>query len=214
MIKKSILNYKGLLSSGATIRRFFGISLTFFFAFYIAVIISHLFLPEGILRGKNTGDIFTTSLNIWISSLQIFSWNMISVVVLFAANLFAYRRNEFEPFISYGILSMIVWALIDGVTLGTNSFGIQRENMDLWNKLINTFDLINRAGMWEFLGLNCIASVFQQKSIVLTTKKTTITRKLYDLKITHMDILFFILGLLLMIVGAFIESASILGGLG
>ncbi len=205
-----ISGYKNLLSSESTWKRFIAIVLTFFFLFYSMVILSHLFLPEGILRGKNSGDLFDTSTNIWISSLQIFFWNMISVVLLIVANLFANRRKETEPYISYGILCMIAWAVIDGLTLGTNSFGIYRENTELPIKLLGTFDLANRAGMWELVGLNCIASAFQQKSLILSTKKVTITKKLSQLKFTGSDILFLVIGLILMIVGAIIESASII----
>lgn len=205
-----VRKYKNILSSESTGRRFIAIVLTFFLIFYSMVILSHLFLPEGILRGKNSGDFFDTSKNIWISSLQILSWNMISVVILFVSSLFAYRKNETDSYISCGILCMITWAVIDGLTLGTNSFGVQRENMELMRKLISTFDLANHAGMWELVGLNCIASAFQQKSLILSTKKVTITKKISQLKFTRSDILFLVLGLALMIMGAIIESASIL----
>jgi hypothetical protein len=173
-----IKTYKEWLTSELVAKRFAVIFFLFFLIFYSMVILSHVYLPEGILRGKNSGNVFDTSSNLWLSSFQIFSWNMLSVGTLMIANLFAYRKNEDVPFISYGILSMIVWAIIDGVTLGTNSFGIQRDNTDLPQKLLGTFDLLHKAGMWELTGLICIASVFQQKSLILTTNKTTIIKNI------------------------------------
>jgi hypothetical protein len=209
-MKELIKTYRGWITNESVIKRFAVIFVLFFLVFYSLVILSQLYLPEGILRGKNSGDVFDTSSNLWISSFQIFSWNMLSVGILMIANLFAYRKNEDAPFVSYGILSMMVWAIIDGITLGTNSFGIQRDNTDLPQKLLGTFDLLHRAGMWELTGLICIASVFQQKSLILTTNKTTIKKKFGQLKFTKADFCVLILGLLLMMVGAIIESTGII----
>lgn len=209
-MKSFIKRYNVWLTSQSVWKRFVSMYLMFFLVFYSMVVISQLILPEGILRGRNTGNLFETSTNIWLSSLQIFSWNMLSIIVLMIANLFAYRSDEREPYVSYGFMSMIVWAIIDGVTLGTNSFGIHRENTELLVKLLGTFDLLHRAGMWELTGLVCIASVFQQKSIVLTTKKITTVKKFRELNYTKADLCFLILGLTLMIIGAIIESLGII----
>lgn len=209
-LKHLIHSYKNLLTSDSAVKRFAAIFLLFFLVFYSMVVISQLLLPEGILRGKNSGDYFDTSSNVWISTVQIFSWNMLSVIILIIANLFAYRKNTEDPYISYGVLSMIVWAIIDGVTLGTNSFGIYRENQALPAKLLGTFDLLHRAGMWELTGLICIASALQQKSLVFTTKKTTLIKKFHELNYQKADIVLIIIGLFLMLTGAIIESIGII----
>lgn len=52
--------------------------ISFLIIFYVSMISSYIILPEGILRGKHPiVNLLEFSPNIWISTLRIFSYNLI-----------------------------------------------------------------------------------------------------------------------------------------
>lgn len=178
--------------------------------FSFSIILSHIFLPEGFLKGVNTGGKMAFSSNVILSTFQIFLYNLISIVAVIIGSLFAKRKSEEENFISISIQVLIVLAIIFGVTLGTNSFGVEVENTSLSNKFLGLFNIFKYSALWETTGLILIATAFSQKALVLTTGKKTITKNIREWSFNKIEIFFILIGLTLMIIGAFIESYSII----
>lgn len=204
--------YNEIIFGEKALWRIIAITIIFFTFFYISIIISQLFLPEGFLKEKTIGgNLDTSSTSVVISTLQIFLYNMISVVFIIIASAFAKRKNKEDVYCSYGINALIVLSVIDGVVLGTNSFGIDVENMPLFKKIISTFNIVTNAMMWEIMGLVLITSFLANKAIVLTTGKETYLREKECWKYYKKEWIIFALGIILIFIGAFVESVKIIG---
>lgn len=85
--------------------------------------------------------------------------------------------------------------------------------MPIIDKIIGTFDIVHRAGLWELVGLNFIAAALQKKAIILVTNKIVVRRKLSDIKLLKSEIVCICTGLLFMMIGAIVESAAIISTL-
>ena len=187
------------------------LSIMFFYwlIFSLCVTLSHIFLPEGFLKGVNTGGKIAFSSNVIISTFQIFLYNVISLVAIIIGSLFAKRKNEKETFLSLGIQVLFVLAIIFGVTLGTNSFGVEVDNTSLVNKFLGLCNVFKYSALWETTGLILFTTAFSQKALVLTTGKNTITKSIRKWSFNKSEVFLILIGLTLMIIGAFIESNSI-----
>lgn len=71
----------------------------FLVIFFGATIVSHYILPEGFLKNANTTRDFDISSNIWLAALKIFSFNLISVIVIMIGSIFAKKNNENEEYL-------------------------------------------------------------------------------------------------------------------
>lgn len=71
---------------------------------------------------------------------------------------------------------------------------------------------MNNAMMWEFMGLILITSFFANKAIVLTTGKETHMREKEFWRYYKKEWTIFALWIVLMLVGAVLESVKIIGG--
>lgn len=98
---------------------------------------------------------------------------------------------------------------INGIVLVTWSFSMGSDAVPLFSRIIRTFDLLHRAGLWEMYGQLLITCSIANISIILTSGKTTITKKFRDVRLSRVEKLTFSVGLLLMLTGAVIESISI-----
>ena len=192
--------------------RFLYIIILYLAIFIVCTIVGDLLLPEGFLRNAptNTGGEIDFSSNLFISSLQIFLYNCISLVVIIVASLFAKRKTEEESYFPASIACLSVLAVITGLTLGTNSFGIVVENAPVLQKLMDLFYVTKYSALWEITGQTLIAACLAKKSLVLTTGKTTVVKKIDQIGFTKREIVLIGFGLSLMIFGAFIESRTIL----
>ena len=192
--------------------RFLSIIVLYLVIFIVCAVVGDLLLPEGFLRNAptNAGGKIDLSTNLFFSSLQIFLYNCISLVVIVCASIFAQRKTEKDVFIPLTIVCLSVLAAITGLTLGTNSFGIVVENAPILQKLMDLFNIRKYAALWEIVGQTLIAACLVNKSFVLTTGKTTIVKKINQIIFTKQDIALICLGLFIMILGAFVESNAIL----
>lgn len=202
---------KEKMSSDKLLTRILWLTIALFVIFYGVTIISYFLLPEGFLLKKNNISDFKTSESLMTCALQIFSYNMISVIVIIFGSLFARKKEGEKGYKSYGCLGFFVFVILNAITLGTWSFTVNTNSVPLIERIIRTFDIMHNAGLLEMYGQLLITSALATKYLVMTEGKNTTTRRLKDLKFETSEIITFICGLLLMYVGALIESHAIVG---
>lgn len=201
--------YQRLVSHPHPGVRFLALLVGYLVAFLMAAVLSHLLLPEGVLRGRTPGGNLSLPENVGEATLQILAYNLISVGIVTIASLFARRRFPGEPYVSVGQQPLWILALLNGIVLGTNSFGIERPDVPLGETITGLLDLTRVAALWEIAGLVLIAAVLADKALILTTGRETVRRRLADMPFTKRDLLLLVLALSLMLTGAFIEARAI-----
>lgn len=199
------------LTSDKLFERIITLTIIFLLLFFGVTILSYYLLPEGFLLNKNNGTNFNTSTNIIICTLQIFAWNMISVVAIFIGSLFSKKNNDQQQYLSLSYLVFIVLILLSAITLGTWSFSFKTESVPLLERIISMFHITERAGLVELYGMLLITCSLANKSLVMSIKNKTITKKMKDIKWNKKEIICAVCGMLLMLIAAFIESKSIIG---
>lgn len=182
----------------------------FLMIFFTVTIVSYHLLPEGLLRNKHPLQSWDTSPNLLISTLQIFSYNLLSVVAILFANIFSTRKNKADCFMPLGYLSFFIMITMNAVVLGTWSFSVVSAAVPLMARLIRTFDLLHRAGLWEMSGQLFVLCATVKISLIITDGKETITRNWRTIKLSKPEIIILCTGLLLMLSGALVESCSII----
>lgn len=190
--------------------RILWLTVAFVVIFYEVTILSYFLLPEGFLLKKNSVTDFTTSKNFLVCAMQIFSYNMLSIVVVIFESLFARKKEGEKCYKSYGCLGFFVFIILNAITLGTWSFTVNTNSVPLMERIIRTFDIVHNAGLLEMYGQLLITGSLATKYLVMTEGKNTTTRKIMDLKMKRSEIITLIGGLLLMFAGALIESHAIL----
>lgn len=199
------------LTSDKLFERIITLTIIFLLVFFGVTILSYYLLPEGFLLNKNNGTNFNTSTNIIICTLQIFAWNMISVVAIFIGSLFSKKNNDQQQYLSLSYFVFIVLILFSAITLGTWSFSFKTEPVPLLERIISMFNITERAGLVELYGMLLITCSLANKSLVMSIKNKTITKKMKDIKWNKKEIICAVCGMLLMLIAAFIESKSIIG---
>ena len=199
------------LTSDKLFERIITLTIIFLLVFFGVTILSYYLLPEGFLLNKNNGTNFNTSTNIIICTLQIFAWNMISVVAIFIGSLFSKKNNDKQQYLSLSYLVFIVLILLSAITLGTWSFSFKTESVPLLERIISMFNITERAGLVELYGMLLITCSLANKSLIMSIKNKTITKKMKDIKWNKKEIICAVCGMLLMLIAAFIESKSIIG---
>lgn len=199
------------LTSDKLFERIITLTIIFLLVFFGVTILSYYLLPEGFLLNKNNGTNFNTSTNIIICTLQIFAWNMISVVAIFIGSLFSKKNNDQQQYLSLSYFVFIVLILFSAITLGTWSFSFKTESVPLLERIISMFNITERAGLVELYGMLLITCSLANKSLVMSIKNKTITKKMKDIKWNKKEIICAVCGMLLMLIAAFIESKSIIG---
>ena len=181
----------------------------FLVIFFGVTILSYFFLPEGFLLRKNSMIDFKTSENIVVCAIQIFMYNMISVVFIIFGSMFAQKKEGEKSYRTYGQLGFFVFITLDAVTLGTWSFTVNTNSVPLMGRILRTFDIVHNAGLLEMYGQLLITSALATKYLVMTEGKNTTTRRITELQIEKTEIIILVCGFLLMLLGALIESNAI-----
>src|SRR5665647_534043 len=182
----------------------------FLLVFFPVTIVSYYLLPQGLMLNKNPLKNWDTSPNLIISSLQILAFNLLSVVVILFGNTFLVRRNKSQYFVPLGYLAFFAGIIINAVVLGTWSFSAVTDAIPLISRLIGTFDIFKRAGLWEMSGQIFILCSTVNISLIITDGKETSTKNWKTIKLTKKEIIVFSVGLILMLLGALIESYAII----
>ncbi|NMA50526.1 MAG: hypothetical protein GX951_01585 [Mollicutes bacterium] len=181
----------------------------FVIIFFSTTIISYFILPEGIFKNKNPLQLWNTSNNIFILTLQIFFYNLLSVIIIIFSSLFGSKKKNEENYISVGYTVFYTLILINAIVLGTWSFSIVVNTVPLLKRVIGIFDIIHRAALWEMFGQLLITCAIAHISIIRICGKDTEKRGIKEIRLTKHEKIVFILGVIFMLVGAIIESIAI-----
>lgn len=180
----------------------------FCFAFFGVTIISYYLLPKGFLSNQSNMKDFETSTSLLVCTLQIFFFNMISVLCILVASIFSRKKGEI--YVSSGYYCFVLFVIINAITLGTGSFSEVVVDVALFERIISMFHITKHAGLVEMLGQMLIACSLANKSLVMTDGKQTTTRKLKEINYTKTEIAVFVFGMIIMFLGALIESNTII----
>jgi hypothetical protein len=181
------------------------------------MISSYIILPEGILRGKHPiVNLLEFSSNIWISTLRIFSYNLIFTALTIASSLIAQKSkivsNKYIP-ISY----LAFWGLMlnFGIIIGTWSFELNRPTETFTKRLIHTFDIYHNSGLLEILAYLLVAAVSYKFTLWYSDgKKIVLSKKLKDIKLYKAEKIILIIAFILLFLGALLESYWIVNSIG
>lgn len=182
----------------------------FMAVFFTITVVSYFLLPEGLLRGKHPAQNWDTSNHLLLSTLQIFLFNQLSVVVILIGNIFSSRKNPEQNFLPIGYLAFFAQISINAVTLGTWSFSVITEAVPLLDRIVRTFDIFHRAGLWEMSGQLLILCATAKISIIMTDGNKTSVRSWKEVGLSKQEVFILLAGLMFMLTGAFVESFSII----
>lgn len=197
------------LSSNSMKERICWAAILFLLLFFGLTIISYFFLPEGLLKNKNPLQSWETSDNTIVLALQIFFYNLLSVLVIVLGSLFGTKKEWETNYFSLGYLAFFTMICINGAVLGTWSFSVESEPVPLPGRILRTFDLAHRAGLWEMTGQLLITCSIAHIATVLTSGKNTIVKKIRDIRLLRPERTALIIGITLILIGAVVESTSI-----
>lgn len=185
----------------------------FFLIFISVTILSYFLFPYALFRGVHPiVSRLEFSPTIWISTLQIFGYNLIATSLIIGANLIAQKfrilNNKFVPIGYFAFLSLII---IAALYLGTWSFEVVTEAPPLYLRLVSTFDVFHRSGLLELSAYLLAAAVSFKFTLWYSDGKRIIKSKnLRDIKLSISEKIIFILVFVLLFCSAFIESYRII----
>ncbi len=197
------------LSSQKLVHRVIYTTFLFLVLFLSITIISYYFLPEGLLKSKNPLHNWENSSNTLLLIFQIFFYNMLSVVVIAIGSLFGQKKEIEANYLSIGYLAFFVMISQNAVVLGTWSFSVVSAAPSLFHRLIGSFDLLHRAGLWEMFGQLLITCSLAHIATIRSSGKKTETRKLREIHLSKNETLVLLTGFAFMLTGAIIEGISI-----
>jgi len=184
-------------------------ALLFLVLFFGLTIISYFLLPQGILKNKNPLQQWETSPHTPVLVLQIFFYNLLSVLVILAGNLFASKKESESWYFPTGYLAFFSLLCVNGIVLGTWSFSVECAAVPLLDRILRTFDLVHRAGLWEMTGQLFAVTSTARIAIVRTSGRETLTRKFSDIRLQKSEKIILALGIVFILVGALVESIAI-----
>lgn len=179
--------------------------------FFVVSIISYFALPEGILRSSNEAKDIAEQASFWPLAMSILIRNMFPALGLCIGCLVSIQIKKVNyPFAYLGLFTMFS---INGVTLGTWSFSQAASAAPpLWDRMVRSFDLIHRAGLWEMTGLCLMVAALSNAAIIqIIDGKAVANPK--NFKLTKADWLCLACGILLLVIAAMVESSASLSGL-
>ncbi len=201
--------FRKKLSSNSLKERIIWTGLLFFLIFFGLMLFAYFFLPEGLLKNKNPLQGWNASSNVPVLTLQIFFYNLLSVLIILLAGLFSKKKTDEDNYLSVGYAAFFVLISINSLVLGTWSFSVESASPPLFDRIAGIFDLAHRAGLWEMAGQLLITCATAHMAIVLTSGKDTVTRKFREIRLSHSEKAALLLGLLFLLLGALIESLAI-----
>ena len=201
--------FRRKLSSNCLRERIIWTFVLFLVIFFGTVMISYFFLPEGLLKNKNPLQSWETSDGILLLALQIFLYNLLSVLIISLASLFAKKKEDEANYLSVGYMAFFTLPSINGIVLGTWSFSVESKAVPLLDRMTNIFDVLHRAALWEMFGQLLITCAIAQIAIIRSSGKNTVTRKIRDIRLTNSEKATLLAGVIFMLIGALVESISI-----
>jgi hypothetical protein len=194
-------------------RRIGWMYVSFFLLYLLVTAMSYFLLPEGILRGKHPIiSRLRFSPNVWVSTLQVFGYNLIPTSLIIASNLLAQRsRLVRERFVPIGYTAFWGLTTLFGVTTGSWSFDVIAAAPPLLCRVVRVFDMLHHSGLLEFSGYLLVAVVSFKFTLWYSDRKTIIGHREYrDVRLTKSEGVLLIFAFVLLFCGAHIESRSII----
>lgn len=201
---------KRYLTSESVTERIVAAYICLLVIFFTVVIISYFILPQGLLLRKHPLQNWDTAPSMMVSTLQIFFFNLISVFVIICSNLISTRKNKAYCFMPLGHLAFFWMITINGIVLGTWSFSVITDPVPLLHRITRTFDLFHKAGLWEMSGQLFILCATAGISLFMIDGREIVTKSWRTIRLSRQEIIVLGIGLLLMILGALVESYAIL----
>lgn len=200
------------LSDDKLIKRFCYCFVLLVLIFTIITVVSYYCFPSGILINKQSAN-FELSESIAINFISIVGWNMISIICIFIASFFSKKRSTERKFISVGYTVLFSLVVINAVTLGTWSFSVYRPEVSLFNRILGFFNVFNNSGLVEMLGQTLIVCSLANMSVIRVCNRKVEMRKFKGYRFTISEKISILIGLLLVLLGALIESIAIQNGI-
>ncbi|MDO5502036.1 MAG: hypothetical protein Q4G67_02570 [Actinomycetia bacterium] len=197
------------LAQGSVLVRFAGLLGLYLTIFLAAVVIGHLLLPEGLLRGYSEGRGGSAVEGFWTIAGQLVLFNLMAFGVVLVTAMFASRRDDQRAFVPTSVTVLVVLAALNGTILGTNSFAMRTENTGLIEKTVGLLDITRYAALWEIAALVLLAAALFTKALVLRTGRDTRTRRLRELTWDRGELIALAIAPALLLVGALVEAAAV-----
>jgi len=177
------------------------------------LIASYLLLPEGILRGKHPFiSQFELAPTLLTSTLQIFGYNLMPLLLIVAANLIAQKSKLVpEKFVPLGYSAFWMITLIFALYTGTWSFEVVTAAPPLHERILRMFNLTQRSGLLE-LSAYLLAAAASFKATLWFSDGKRIVRSLKprELQLSRAEKGVLVCAIVLLFCAALIESRSIL----
>lgn len=197
------------LSSNSIKERIIWSTIVFFLVFISIVFISYFLLPEGLLKNKNPAQNWNPSSNTLVLTLQIFLYNLISVIAIFLASLFSSKKKNDKSYLSVGYTVFYTLISINAIILGTWSFSVESIVVSLLDRVVNLFDIVHKAALWEMVGQLFITCAIAQISIFKSCEFNTVKSSFKEIKLKKTEKIVLIIGIAFMLIGAIVESVAI-----
>lgn len=201
--------FRKKLSSNSLRKRIIWTVVLFFTVFFGIMILSYFLLPEGLLKNKNPLQSWETSDSILILTLQVFIYNLLSVLIISLASLFGNKKANEDNYFSVGYIAFFTLISINSIVLGTWSFSVESEAVPLIERIIGTFDIARRAALWEMMGQLLVTCAIAHIATIRSSGKNTVTRNIREIRLTNPEKAALLLGIIFMLIGALVESISI-----
>ncbi len=186
---------------------------SFLLIFISVTVLSYFLLPDAFLRGKHPiVSRLEFSPTLWISTLQIFGYNLIPTSLIIGANSIAHKyRISNGKFVPIGYIAFWGILIMCALYLGTWSFEVVTEAPSLFFRLVSTFDVFHRSGFSELSAYLLAAAVSFKFTLWYSDGKKIIkSKKWKDIKLTISEKIIFILVFVLLFCSASIESYRII----
>ena len=194
-------------------RRVGWLYVSFFLLFVPVTVLAYYLLPEGILRGKHPIiRALTFSPNLWLSTLQIFAYNLIPTALILGANLLAQRsRFDEETFVPIGYTAFWGLTVLFSVVLGTWSFEVVAPAPPLGRRLLRLFDVAHHAGLLEFSAYLLAAAASCKCTLWLSDRRRVIARRQWaEVRLSGAEKALLALAFVLLLGAAHVEARGIL----
>jgi hypothetical protein len=175
---------------------------SFFTLFVPVTVLSFYLLPEGILRGKHPIiSALRFSPNLWISTLQIFGYNLIPTFLIIGANLLAQQsRLSGEKYVPMGYTAFWGLTVLFAVVVGTWSFGVITAAPPLLRRFARLFDVVHHAGLLEFSAYLLAAATSFKFTLWYSNRKEIVASRAWrDTNLTRPEKVFLILAFVLLL---------------
>lgn len=194
-------------------RRIGWMYVSFFALFEPVTVLSFYLLPQGILTGKHPIiSQLRFSPNLWVSTLQIFGYNLIPTFLIIGANLLAQQsRLSEEKYLPIGYTAFWGLTIFFAVVVGTWSFDVISAAPPLHYRLVRIFDVFHHSGLLEFSAY-LLAAVISFKFTLWYSdrKKIVASRTWNDVHLTKLEKTLLILAFVLLFCAAFVEARGII----